>query len=292
VNSGRPSQAFFSLSSTSYNFSGWETDNESTTLQVLVADRLGQPIPAGTPVSFITEGGQITASCQVTIDANNKSGCTVSLISQAFRPSNGRVTVLAYTEGDEVFVDANGNNKYDAGETFYDQGQPFLDTNEDGVYQTTEQKIGDPTVPGAGIGTSACPVHQFQVANVPNTCDGVWGPTRVRAEAVFAFSSEFAAAPAFSANGAQIDFTLTDINGNAMPMGTVVSATVVATPPVGATCSLDQVFPNKVPNGPDGTAFHVLLAAAPAGACSGATVTLKATTPKGTSTLLGKVTMP
>lgn len=294
VNSGRPSQAFFSLSLSSQNISGWEYDGELTTLTVLLADRLGQPIPAGTPVSFVTEGGQVTASCQVVIDSNNKSGCTVSLISQEFRPTDptlgrGRVTVLAYTEGEEVFVDANGNNKYDSGETFYDMGQPFLDINEDGTRQVTEQKIGDPSVPGSGIGSSACPAHAFQIANVANTCDGVWGTTRVRQQAVIAFSSEHASAPTFSTSGMTVRFNLADINGNAMPKGTTVTATVTG----GTGCALDQIFPSTVGSTPNPTAHVILLTATGTGAtCTGAVVAVKATSPKGLQNLLGSVTMP
>ncbi|MEJ6021857.1 hypothetical protein [Ramlibacter sp. PS4R-6] len=294
VNSGRPSQAFFSLSLSSQNISGWEYDGESTTLTVLLADRLGQPVPAGTPVSFVTEGGQVTASCQVTIDSAGKSGCTVSLISQEFRPTDpslgvGRVTVLAYAEGEEVFVDANGNNKYDAGETFYDMGQPFLDINEDGTRQATEQKIGDPSVPGSGIGTQACTANSFLIANVANTCDGVWGPIRVRQQAVIAFSSEHAGATTLTASGMTVSFTLADINGNAMPKGTTISATVTG----GTGCGLDQIFPSTVGSTPNPTTHVILLQASGAAAtCSGAKVAVKATSPKGLQNLLGTATMP
>jgi hypothetical protein len=289
VNSGRPSQAFFSLSASSQNIEGWQYDGELTTLNVLLADRLGQPIPAGTPVSFVTEGGQVTASCQVVIDANNKSGCTVSLVSQAFRPTNGRVTVLAYTEGEEVFVDANGNNKFDAGETYFDMGQPFLDANEDGTRELTEQKIGDASIPGSGIGTATCASHEFQVANVAGTCDGVWGATRVRQQMVIAFSTSMGVAVVNSANAAGINFTLMDQNGNAMPSGSSVSATLQG----GTGCGIDQIIPPTVPSTPNPTVHDVLLAANGDNAtCSGAKVTLRVTSPKGIQTLLGIVNIP
>jgi hypothetical protein len=293
VNSGQPVQSFFSLSASTFNIEGWSFDNESTNINVLVADRLGQPVPAGTPISFITEGGQVTASCSVIIDANNKSGCTVSLVSQAFRPINGRVTVLAYTEGEEAFVDANGNNKYDLGETFFDMGQPFLDSNENTVWDLSpaEQKVGDSSTPGAGIGSLACPGHQFLIANVANTCNGAWGTTRVRAQAVIVFSTSFAKSPTFfNVSTSGLSLVLSDLNDNAMPSGTVVSATVSG----GTNCSFKEVIPATVPNGTNPTQHRVIITkgSAEADTCSGAEVSVKATTSKGNATLLGSVNIP
>lgn len=295
VNSGQPVQNFFSLSASTFNIEGWTYDNQSTDINLLVADRLGQPVPAGTPISFVTEGGQVTASCSVVIDSNNKSGCTVSLISQAFRPANGRVTVLAYTEGEEAFVDANGNNRFDQGETFYDMGQPFLDIDENGVFDTTpasEQKIGDPSVPGAGIGALACQNHSYLTANVANTCNGTWGGTRVRAQAVVVFSTSFAQSPApvFDLSATGVTVLVADQNGNAMPSNTAVSAVVSG----GTNCSLADVIPGSVPNGTNPTLHRVIVkkGSQPTDTCSGAEISLKATTPKGNATLLGSVVVP
>jgi hypothetical protein len=292
VNSGRPVQNFFSLSASVFNIEGWSYDNESTNVNILVADRLAQPVPAGTPISFIAEGGQVTASCSVLIDANNKSGCSVSLVSQAFRPSNGRVTVLAYTEGEEAFVDANGNNKYDPGETFFDMGQPFLDSNESGTYDAaSEQKVGDPSVPGSGIGSLACASHPYLLANVANTCDGAWGTTRVRGQAVIVFSTSQATIPvATGVSKTGFNFTLADLNGNAMPFGTSVSAAISG----GTNCKIVEVFPPTVPNGTNPSQHRVIITKGsdPDDTCTGAQITYKATTPKGNPTLLGTVNIP
>jgi hypothetical protein len=46
----------------------------------------------------------------------------------------GRSTILATAIGEESFVDANGNGKYDAGEAFGDLAEAFRDENEDGVF--------------------------------------------------------------------------------------------------------------------------------------------------------------
>ncbi|WP_395687361.1 hypothetical protein [Caenimonas koreensis] len=293
VNSGQPVQNFFSLSADKYNIEGDAYDGEIIKLSVLVADRLGQPVPAGTPISFITEGGQVTASCFVTIDENGKSGCSVSLVSQAFRPADGRVTILAYTEGEEPFEDANGNNKYDPGEVFYDMGQPFLDSNWDFTWNASpaEQKVGDPSIPSAGIGTSVCPASKYGVFNVPSTCNGVWGATRVRSSIVVTFSTSFALPAVFSdISTSGVTVKLQDFNNNGMPNGTKVDATISG----GVNCTLQSVIPDTVQNTTAPTFHRVIISKGNAAgdSCIGAEVSVKATTPKGNQTLLGKVVIP
>jgi len=203
--------------------------------------------------------------------------------------------VLAYTEGEEPFIDANGNNKYDVGETFFDMGQPFLDANENGTWDAApaEQKVGDASTPGAGIGTTACLVYPALTPNplqpnVANTCDGVWGATRVRASRTITFATSFAQAPVFfdiSASG--VSLVLADQLGNAMPSGTTVSATISG----GVNCTVQSVVPQLVPSTTDPTTHRVIISkgSAVGDTCIGAEVSVQATTPKGNQTLLGKV---
>ncbi len=49
-------------------------------------------------------------------------------------PRDQFVTVIAMTDGEEAFVDANHNGVLDNNEVFYDLGDPFIDANDDGVY--------------------------------------------------------------------------------------------------------------------------------------------------------------
>ena len=49
-------------------------------------------------------------------------------------PRDGLVTLLAVTRGDEAFTDVNGDGAWEAGEPFVDEGEPFLDVDDDGVY--------------------------------------------------------------------------------------------------------------------------------------------------------------
>ena len=77
----------------------------------------GYPIPR----DVAPLGGEFSA----TFDA----GCG----SAQHNPRDGLGTVMAAAQGEEGFVDWNGNGVYDAGEPFVDSGEPFVDENDDGV---------------------------------------------------------------------------------------------------------------------------------------------------------------
>jgi hypothetical protein len=292
VNSGAPVQNFFSISASSFNIEGANYDGEIATITVYAADRLAQPVPDGTVITFVAEGGQITASCPTVINANGKSGCSVSIQSQAFRPSNNRVSVLAYSEGVEPFVDGNGDNVFTPGEAFADLGQPFIDSNENGIFDIGEQKIG--TSGSAGIGASACavppPSFGFIPNSVPNTCNATQGRALVRAGTVIVFSTSFAG-PASISSLSETGFSILipDQNGNAMPSGSTVTADVVG----GAQCALKRVISSTVPSTTNPTRHTVILdPGANAIGCKGAAVTVSIKTPRGNETAFNAVTIP
>ena len=49
-------------------------------------------------------------------------------------PRDQFVTIIAMTEGEEAFVDTNHNGVLDTNEVFYDLGDPFIDANDDNVF--------------------------------------------------------------------------------------------------------------------------------------------------------------
>ncbi len=65
------------------------------------------------------------------------SGCG----STEHNPRDGLGTIVVAVQGEEGFVDLNGNGVYDAGEPFIDQGEPFVDVNDDGVRNGDEPFI-------------------------------------------------------------------------------------------------------------------------------------------------------
>lgn len=222
VASGLPVQRAFSLSVSSFNIEGWRRDGVTTDITMRVADRLGNPVPDGTTINFIAEGGQIAASCNTTGAATNgTSACTVRFVSQNPRPLDGRVTILAWAQGEESFVDSGNptNNVYDTGEAFTDLGQPFLDKNEDGVFN-----VEDVTV-GTRAGNLPCPSPATTLSTA-DSCDGAWGQALVRASAVIVLSgsdpvlSNVTPVTSIGGNRCSMSFTLRDENNNPMPSGT------------------------------------------------------------------------
>lgn len=111
VSTGLPIQRSMSLSVDKYNIEGLNYDAEEARVTVMMADQYGNPISDNTAISFVTEGGAVGSSAQGACTTSN-GGCTVSLKSQQFKPVNGRVTVLAYSQGVENFTDSNGDGQY------------------------------------------------------------------------------------------------------------------------------------------------------------------------------------
>ncbi|MCA1247429.1 Ig-like domain-containing protein [Massilia sp. MS-15] len=151
VSTGLPIQRFMSMSAEKFNIEGLDYDNETTDITVLLADQYGNPVSDNTAINFVTEGGAVGTSAQGAC-VTKGGACTVALRSQAFKPVNGRVTVLAYLQGVEDFTDSNGDGQYSCtgysgstpyrplvdscpsgGEPFVDQGDPFLDTGSHAV---------------------------------------------------------------------------------------------------------------------------------------------------------------
>lgn len=204
IQTGLPSQRFFDLVPARLNFyaGGYFTDQFSgltVPITAFAADRQGNPVADGTPVIFVAEGGQINLNGQSSCILRNGS-CTVDLIGQNYRPMGssvlgadprpGRVTVLAMADGEEHYIDANNNNRYDRGESFEDLGRPFLDKDEDGVFTPAYANLvtgtfdGDASYPMApnAEGLLSCGTKTNWGLSVANTCNGEWNGSGVRAD--------------------------------------------------------------------------------------------------------------
>jgi hypothetical protein len=147
IGGGVPSAKHFSFPVARKNLPGLVLDNFPTTATVLLADRSGNfNVLAGTSVSFYAEAGAIDTSAVV----DNTGKATVNFRTQAPLPAvlgpapyqpNGWVTILATVRGEETFIDANGNGKFDVGESFSDLGEPFIDQNDDEIFNVGEYYV-------------------------------------------------------------------------------------------------------------------------------------------------------
>lgn len=223
INSGLPTQRSVSFSAAAYNVDGWEKDGTESEIRLQLSDRYGNPVSDGTSISLVSEGASVIPARCTTVDGV----CKVKFVTSNFRPADGRVSVIAYAQGEESFDDVDGNNLYTTGEAFGDLGAVFVDRNENGAL---DSGLGEYL-----IGAAA---------------DGAWSSNvYVRLGRVFTLSSSAAAPRLFAATGrscsdaafSQVElrprsaacrvstsFCLRDSNtgsagGNAVPAGAVLS---------------------------------------------------------------------
>jgi hypothetical protein len=193
VGVGLPSQRNFSLSQTACNIEGGNIDGTTNGYLILAADRSGNPVPNGTAISFIAEGGQIQANRTTALNAAGIAAATANFVTQEPRPvSDSRVTITAYAVGEESFLDVNGNNVWDAGEPFQDLGDVYRDANFNGKFDG-----GEETVPFGGSAACAAvsdpllAIDRSTGENKAGTCDGRWGRAFVRRSIETVLSGSF-----------------------------------------------------------------------------------------------------
>ena len=185
---GLPSELNFSLSQGTRNIEGYDIDGTPNTYSIIASDRLANPVPTGTAINFIAEGGQVEPS-KTTALTGGIARATANFVSSSPRPLDGRVTVVAYALGEESFLDTNGNNVWDPGvdTQFQDLGSVFLSRKFLNTYfPATDQLI--PLAIAGTTNTQACaPVTTPLLAldvSIPtvggSTCDGTWGRAYVR----------------------------------------------------------------------------------------------------------------
>lgn len=222
----------FSIAVETLNVESYNIDGVTDAVTVHLADRFNNPVPDGTAVSFHTDGGSITPQCTTTAGA-----CSATWTSQNPRPADGRVKILAFVIGEETFNDTNGNGVFDDADTFtdvgeayeddnqnsiHDAGEFFYDFNKDGVWngpdghyeglQCTNNCGPDGAVSGnftTGIGTTATLVMSTSGAKI---CASQGGGTMCGTSAM-------------TVGAAPFTLLVSDLNDQAMPIGTTIKLT-------------------------------------------------------------------
>ena len=292
IGTGMPDQNSMSISASKFNPAGWNRDGEPVSITVRLADAFNNPPPDNTSVQFTTEGGVIDTNC-TTVNGE----CTVTWKSQNNRPSNGRVTILATTLGNESFRDNDGDGVYTPGKDTFnsynapsngncdpnvpvstaesngsdapcdDLGEAYIDNNENGVYDPDQEEFVD--------------LNRDQTHSTENgEYNGVLCATpglgcskqavNIRQDLVLVMSSDMP----YSENGLLIgqpeviemganesfsfNVTLADIHGNSMPLGTTISLNTQTASDVTINHSMPA---NGVANTLNPTVFTVTLKA-------------------------------
>lgn len=254
VSTGLPHQNGFSIAASNYSPQFYMNDGQSISITAYASDRKGNPVPDGTVVNFVTEGGIgiITPSCRT-----SNGSCKVDLISSGDRNAlvdNGRQTVLAYMLGEESFNDSNNNGVFDSGEYVagYDLGEAFLnarpkqaritpnkaqtwqtvaglnysefylDLNGNGIHDETGNGVFDGVARADGRAPSTLYINR-SVEIIWAISDKSMISTPVRGSS---------ALPAFglcNSNPTTISYTPQDIFGNVLPSGTVINFSIETT---------------------------------------------------------------
>lgn len=300
VASGRAVQSRASLAVQNISIEGADIDGETTTITMSLADRQGNPVPDGTAINFVTEGGVMIPPVCITGVIPGDSQCSVTIRSQNPRPADGLVSILAYAAGEEDFVDLNFDNVYTANEPFTDLGNAFRNDAATLGGVSGSYVNGYFSVPRAG--SSSCDrviAGQTNFLGRPDSCDSVWGAADVRQQAVVVFAtsramitagSTVASTPILGSNPSTnglstVSFVIADLNGNSMPTGTLVEFTAiddgVSVPGfIGANCRVTSTSSYKVDNTVAPRAFLVTLAYCTAGD----QIKAQVTSPRGTVT--------
>ena len=288
VQSGPPAQDRFSLSVGTFNLEGQDIDGITTTLTIRVADRQGNAVPDGTVINFTSSGGQVQPSC-ATARTNGISACSVTFSSQSPRPSNGRVTVLAFAEGIKTFTDNNRNNTFDSGDALSDMGDAYRDDNENGTYDS-----GEFVLPRGS--TSACPSSVWGMPSRADTCDSSTSATTVRSQAVLSMATSSGVLTQTSISSSALTFranskTLCSNSTLCLPWAAGTTFTADTTDATSCTAgavmggTVPNVFPTSILAAQLGTEHTVLLTAATGKTCSGVSVRVTAKSPSGLATI-------
>ena len=104
-------------------------------VKVTVTDRSHHSINDGTAINFRAETGNIYPSCITSRDGNNVSNCTVRFYPTTV-PADKQISILAYTEGEESFIDHNSNGIFDIGES-------YNDVNNNGKFDYPDTNFSD-----------------------------------------------------------------------------------------------------------------------------------------------------
>ena len=253
ISTGVAAQDHFSLSA-DHNIEGWSHDGVTSNINVILSDHFSNPVPDGTTVNFIAEGAQVASSCS-TIDG----ACAVTLTSAELRPTNGRVSVLAYGVGEEGFTDMDGDGyvssnaeRVDSNGASTDLGETWEDYNENGVWDSNE-----PFIDFNSNGSFDGPDGLYN--GILCKSGGAWCSTtkniNVRSQTVIVLSGSTAytkvsddpavltnhnlfnsfggtialdhctTGVAFANTPVTVFLQVTDLHGNVMPAGTTITAT-------------------------------------------------------------------
>lgn len=283
ISTGVPTQNNFSMSMDTHNLEGFNVDGEIATITVRMSDRFQNPVPDGTAVTFTTNGGAVDGQC-FTFTTTTESGlCTVHWVSKNPRPVTdtddvqNHVHILAYTVGEESFIDKNGNGVFDATDSFAGDDIPevFMDSKETGSYVSGEYYVdfdnsgthtgangkwdGQLCKAGASCGNPTVEISGETCLVMSTSGLNITGPTTVPAGTTAAYTIQdglnnvpaqgtiisLIGAPsgAVITESGNTSFAVTDLPGACSATGITIHVVIPTGTTVGSTFSIQAVSP-------------------------------------------------
>lgn len=143
-----PAQNGMSLVASTLNPEGYNLVT-NVAITAYINDRNNNPVPDGNLVNFLAECGSIDASCSIVNGSCSVTWTTTPINCEDFDAGVddtdlGKVSILAYIDGEESFLDANANGDYDSGETILANNQEaFMDYDNDGGFTAANDAYQD-----------------------------------------------------------------------------------------------------------------------------------------------------
>lgn len=225
------------------------TDYYGTEVEITayVKDHSNNWVADGTVVTFVADDfGAIPDQCS-TVDGR----CSVTWVSSedrtegyadasVDRSADRFVTIMGRTIGEDSFIDKNGNSKFDVGEVWMTQSEPYLDADDDDTYDPEIDEF-DERMDFNGNGVfdedfttfrgESCSDAAIAVGHCATKIE-VWDTTRLTASV--AGKANVALTDCSGTTLTTLNVTaattycivVTDANGNTPPVGTSISAEV------------------------------------------------------------------
>lgn len=316
INTGLPEQRSFTMSADIINIEGKRYDGEEAKITVWLADNFNNPVPDGTTVNFTAEGGQIQPSC-ITENGN----CQITFTSAEPRLDDHRVTVLATVLGHETFFDTNGNNSFDDADgdaivdmdlssglvnhgpetsgfldmteawrddnenRVYDNGETFIDMNNNQSFDSEDSLFNGPQCEGAKCAAEGNRSIHVRKSLVLIMSDSFADFLLTNGDGSVTYENnagQVTPIPDVADGGAtQFNFLFSDTAGQPMPQGTTVTVTASKGEVAGSTSFTQQ---NSNIAGWRGLSFFISNEAGNDPETS--VITINVTTPKGNTTTM------
>jgi len=194
INTGLPEQRSMTIAASVFNPEAHRYSGETSDITVWLSDNFNNPVPDGTTVNFTTEGGTIEPSCSTTngsctvtwtsseprVADHRITILATALGHETFFDTNGNnifddsdgaaiVDIPNSANGDHFNIDSGLDNlaaqasgfidmseawRDDDENSAYDDGEVFIDYNEDGAFSSADGVFNGPQCQGANCASN------------------------------------------------------------------------------------------------------------------------------------------